>query len=225
MKNTASNWIAINLCAVAIVFTGCKLFGSSPSAPTPTEAKIFDITTNMAPQVVMRTNVVTTTNVVNAPSPSGAPMFSTNFVTATNIITLTNQVEQYQYTPKPVAVATTTELGSAVAPFTAGWGSIISGILVGAYGLWAHLRSTKQTATSSALTQEIEAIRTFILTLPQGTKIDSAVTQFMQQHQVEAGVASQVLALIKGYSSDPTVTGVAAQLQDVINTLTAPPKP
>lgn len=225
MKNKTVNWMLINLSAVAILFAGCKMFGANPTPPSPTEAKFFDISTNVVPQIVTRTNVVTTTNVVNVPNPigGGIPFFTTNFVTATNVVEQTNQVEQYTYTPKPAAVATTTELGNAVAPFTAGWGSIISGALVGLYGLWAHLRSTKKGDTALALTQEIEALRDFVLTLPQGTKIDAAVTQFMQQHQMEAGVASEVLKLIKDNTSDPTVVGVAAQLQTAINDLTNPP--
>lgn len=213
------------LCVVAAVITGCKMFGANPAPPTPFEAKAFDITTNLTPQVVTRTNVVTTTNVVNVPSPFGVPFFQTNFVTSTNLVTVTNQLADYQYVPKPAATATITQLGTAVAPFTAGWGSIISGALVGFYGLWAHLRSTKKEATASALTQEIEAIRDFILTLPQGTKIDTAVTTFMQQHQVETGVAQEVLKLIEGNTSDPTAVGIAKQLQDAINELTVPTPP
>lgn len=199
------------------------MFGANPAPPSKTEQKLFDIETNVVPQIVTRTNTVTTTNVVNIPSPTGVPMFSTNFVTATNVVTQTNQVEEYQYTPKPATTATVTQLGTAVAPFTAGWGSIISGALVGLYGLWAHMRSTKKGDTALVLTQEIEAVRDFILTLPQGTKIDAAVTQFMQQHQTESGVAQEVMKLIKDNTSDPTVVGVATQLQAAINDLTNPP--
>ena len=209
----------------AVIVTGCKLIGSNPSPPTQFEQRSFDITTNYTPEIVTKTNVVTTTNVVNVPSPFGVPIFQTNFVTSTNVVTLTNQVPDYQYVPKSTVVDTTTHLGNAVAPFTAGWGSIISGALVGLYGLWAHLRSTKKGATASALTQEIEAIRDFILTLPQGTKIDTAVTTFMQQHQVETGVAQEVLKLIEGNTSDPTAIGIAKQLQEAIDALTNPTTP
>lgn len=220
MKTKFINSILITLTSIVLVVTGCKLFGASPTPPTPTEARLFDITTNITPQVVTQTNVVTSVRVVTVTNSVGIPVMTTNTFNTTNVVTQTNQVADYQYTPKPAAVATVEGIGNAASPFTAGWGTIISSALVGLYGLWAHLRSTKQTATSSALTQEIEAIRSFILTLPQGTKIDAAVTQFMQQHQVEAGVANQVLNLIQGFSSDATVTGVAAQLQDAITALT-----
>jgi hypothetical protein len=223
MKNTTANWIRFNLCVVLLAAAGCKLFGANPAPPSKTEAKFFDIETNVIPQIVTRTNTITTTNIVNVPSPTGVPMFQTNFVTATNIVTQTNQVEEYTYTPKSATVGAIQTVGQATAPFTAGWGTIISSALVGLYGLWAHLRSTKKGDTAAALTQEIEAVRDFILTLPQGTQIDTAVTKFMQQHQMEAGVAQEVLGLIKGNTSDPTVVGVAAQLQAAINALTNPP--
>lgn len=222
MKNQPLKLALITITAVALVVTGCKMFGANPAPPTKAEQKFFDITTNEVPKVVTQTNLVTQTNIITLTNQVGIPILQTNLITTTNVVQATNVMESYQYTPKSAVVATISGVGSATAPFTAGWGTIITSALVGLYGLWAHLRSTKQTATSSALTQEIEAIRSFILTLPQGTKIDSAVTQFMQQHQVEAGVASQVLNLIKGYSSDSTVTGVASQLQDAINTLTKP---
>lgn len=223
MKNNIPTWIVVNLCAAVLISTGCKLFGSNPEPPSKTEAKLFDITTNVVPVVVTKTNVVTTTNVVNVPMPSGPPVLTTNYTYATNFFNQTNQIEEYHYNPKPAAVSTTTQLGNAVAPFTAGWGSIISGALVGLYGLWAHLRSTKKGDTAQALTEEIEAVRDFILTLPQGAQIDTAVTKFMQQHQTESGVAQEVLKLIEGNTNDPTVVGVAAQLQAAINALTNPP--
>lgn len=212
-------------CCISLPIIGCKMFGANPTPPSPIEAKLFDITTNQVPQVVTKTNVVTQYNVVTLTNSVGLVTFSTNTFFNTNVVQTTNIIQAYQYVTRPENTQTVTQLGNAVAPFTAGWGSIISAALVGFYGLWAHLRSTKSTATSSALTQEIEAIRSYILTLPQGTKIDSAVTQFMQKHQVEAGVANQVINLIKGFSNNATVTGVAAQLQDAINQLTAPPKP
>lgn len=225
MKNRRLNIIAVSLCVIAGAVTGCKMFGADPAPPSKFEQKAFDIETNVVPQIVTRTNVVTTTNIVNVPNPigGGVPFFTTNFITSTNVVTQTNQVEEYQYTPKPAAVSTVTQLGTAVAPFTAGWGSIISGALVGLYGVWAHLRSTKKGTTAEVLTQEIEAVRDFILTLPQGTKIDAAVTKFMQQHQTESGVAQEVMKLIKDNTNDPTVVGVATQLQTAINDLTNPP--
>lgn len=225
MKNTTVNWIKINLAVLAVAAAGCKLFGSNPSPPSPAEAKAFDITTNFTPQVVTNTVTVIQTNIVNVPSPFGVPFFQTNFVTSTNMVTVTNQVADYQYAPKPAVTATVTQIGTAVAPFTAGWGSIISGAAVGLYGLWAHLRSTKKGATNVVLTQDIEAIRDFILTLPQGTNIDTAVTQFMQKHQMEAGVASEVMSLIKGNTTNPTVVGISQALQTAIAAATAPTPP
>lgn len=221
MKSKTLKLTLLALC-ISLPIVGCRMFGAYPTPPSPTEAKLWNIVTNQVPQVVTQTNVVTRFDVITLTNQVGLVTFTTNTFTTTNLVNATNVVEAYEYVPKPQVQQTVTQLGNAVAPFTAGWGSIISAALVGLYGLWAHLRSTKSTATSSALTQEIEAIRSYILTLPQGTKIDTAVTTFMQQHQVEAGVADQVLGLIKGFSSNTTVAGAAAQLQDAIAALTKP---
>jgi len=208
-----------------VIAAGCKMFGSNPTPPTPTEARLFDIATNITPQVVTQTNIVTSVKVVTLTNEVGIPVMTTNVFNTTNVVTMTNQVAAYQYAPKPALESTVSAAGAASGPFTAGWGTIAASTLLFLYGVWGRLRSTKMTNTSAALTQEIEAIRAYILTLPQGTKIDSAVTQFMQQHQVEAGVTKEVLNLIKGYSGNATVSGVAAQLQSVIDTLTAPTPP
>lgn len=224
MKNKRLIIIAGSLLLTVAVVAGCKAIGDNPTPPTALESKLFDIVTNQVPQIVTKTNTVNVTNVVELPSTNGAVIQQTNIVTQTNVVTQTNQVSEYQYTPKPVINGTIQSVGAASGPFTAGWGTIIAGGLSLLYGAWAHLRSTKTGNTALVLTQQIEAIRDFILTLPNGTKIDTAVTQFMQQHQTEAGVAQEVLKLIKDNTSDPTAVGLAAQLQAAINDLTAPPK-
>jgi hypothetical protein len=223
MKSKVFNLTLVSVSA-ALAVAGCKMFGANPTPPTYTEAHLFDITTNSVPQVVFKTNVVDSVNIVTVTNAVGVAVLTTNFFNSTNVVTTTNQVMSYDYQPKTETVATIQAVGAVSSPFTAGWGTMVGSALIGLYGLWAHLRSTKSTNTSLALTQEIEAIRDFILTLPQGAKIDTAVTTFMQQHQTEAGVAQQVLSLIEGNSSNATVTGVAAELQTLINTLTAPPK-
>lgn len=222
MKNKTLTALLVITSITYAAAVGCKAIGDNPSPPTPLEAKLFDIATNVVPQVVTKTNTVTVTNVVNVPSPIG-PIWQTNVVTSTNVVTQTNQVAEYQYVPKPAIQGSVQEVGTLSGPFTAGWGTIAAGALSLLYGMWAHLRSTKTGNTALVLTQQIEAIRDFILTLPQGAKIDTAVTQFMQQHQTEAGVAQEVLKLIKDNTGDPTAVGLAAQLQAAIADLTNPP--
>lgn len=224
MKNKKLNIAIVSVLAVAAIITGCKAIGDNPTPPTPLEEKLFDISTNVVPQVVTKTNTVNVTNVVDVPGANGAVIQQTNVVTTTNVVMQTNQVSEYQYTPKPAIESTVQTAGTLSSPFTAGWGTIAAGALSLLYGMWAHLRSTKTGNTALVLTQQIEAIRDFILTLPQGAKIDTAVTQFIQQHQVEAGVAQEVLKLIKDNTGDPTAAGLAAQLQAAINDLTDPPK-
>lgn len=223
---TARTILSISTTAIiaAALLVGCSLFGSNPSAPSSVEQHAFDIATNVVPQIVTRTNVVTTTNVVNAPSPAGGTVLQTNVVNETHVVTVTNQVEQYQFSPKPAAVATAQALGTASGPFTAGIGTMVSSGLIMLYGLWAHLRSNKEGNTSTALAQEIETIREFILTLPSGTKIDQAVTQFMQQHQVEAGVAQNVLGILAKNVSNNDAVAAAKTLSDAIGIMSATPK-
>lgn len=222
MKNKRLIIIVGSLLLTAAVVAGCKAIGDNPTPPTSLEAKLFDIVTNQVPQIVTKTNTVNVTNVVEMPSTNGAVIQQTNIITQTNVVTQTNQVAEYQYTPKPAVSGTIQSVGAASGPFTAGWGTIAAGALSLLYGAWAHLRSTKTGNTALVLSQQIEALRDFILTLPQGAKIDTAVTQFLQQHQLDTGVAQEVLAMIKDNTKDPTAVGLAAQLQAAINELTKP---
>ena len=220
---TKLTYLTVGLAAIALAF-GCSMFGANPTPPSPLEAKVFNVITNVAYRIVDNTNVVTVTNVVTLVQPSGPPILTTNMVTTTNVVTQTNQVEQYQFTPKTEIVSTVQALGTASGPFTGGVGTMVGAALVALYAGWAQLRSNKNANTSTALAQEIETIREFILTLPSGTKIDQAVTQFMQQHQVEAGVAQNVLGILANNVSNNDAVAAAKELSDAIGVLSAPPK-
>lgn len=224
MKTNLFRYGAVAALSIALA-AGCALFGANPKPPTPTEEKLFNVVTNIVPQVVVVTNTVMQTNIVDVTPPGApAPVQVTNVVTETHVFNVTNQVAQYQYSPKPENVQTVQSLGTATAPFTAGIGTIVSAAILALYSGWATMRSSKNANTSTALAQEIETIREFILTLPSGAKIDQAVTQFMQQHQVEAGVANQVLSIIGNSVSNNDAKVAAQELQTVISTL-APPTP
>lgn len=227
MKNKHISLISITGLSIALL-AGCTsgLFGANPAPPTTLEQKLFDTQTNYIPVVVTKTNIVETTNMVVLTNTVNNTVTTTNVITATpEVTTQTNQQAVYTETPKPIVTGTLQAAGTAASPFTAGIGTMVSGGLVLLLGIWGHLRSYKFAQTSTALADEIEAVRNYILTLPQGTKIDAAVTQFMQQHQTESGVAQTVLKLIDGNTSDPTIAGISAQLQTAINDLTNPPTP
>ncbi len=228
MKHKTILASAISIIGAAALLTGCDTVGQSPKPPTATEAKLYQVETNTIPLVITKTNFVQTTNVITVTNSVDNTVTTTNVITTTPTVTQvqTNQVV-YTYHDNPAIIGTIKAVGDASGPFTAGIGTLVGGGLALLYGIWGQLRSTKLKGTASALTTEIEAVRDYILTLPQGVKIDAAVTQFMQQHQVETGVANQVMKLIEGNTNDPTVVGVSQSLQAAIAALTAPtpPKP
>lgn len=216
----------LSIIGAAALLVGCDTVGQSPKPPTPTEAKLYQVETNFVPITITKTNFVQSTNVVTLTNTVDNTVTTTNVVTVTPTVTQvqTNQAV-YTYHDNPAITGTISALGTASGPFTAGVGTLVAGGLAFLYGLWGHLRSTKMGNTAQTVTDELEALRNFILTLPQGSKIDAAVTGWMQQHQVEAGVSQQVLKLIQGNTSDPTINGISASLQAAIDELTKPTVP
>lgn len=225
MNNKIKSLLAtgVALLVTLAIYTGCSTIGASPKPPSATEAKLYQVETNFIPATVTVTNILRQTNVVTLTNQVDNTVTTTNVVSVTPVVSQveTNQAV-YIYHNNPQVTGTLAALGQASGPFTGGIGTFVAGGLALLYGLWGQARSTKLKGTAVALTQEIEAVRDYILTLPQGTKIDAAVTGFMQQHQVEAGVASQVMTLIEGNTSNPTVVGVSQSLQAAIDELTKP---
>jgi len=61
-------------------------------------------------------------------------------------------------------------------------------------------------------------LREFIQALPNGTKYDAAITAWLQQHQMQAGVAQQVLGILENNVSNPEAK---AAVNEISATLTA----
>lgn len=185
---------------LALSVTSCKLFGTNPAPPSKVEQAVFNTVTNYVTVERPVTNVVTTvvqipvqtTNTVNQ------VIVTTNTVTqfATNVTQVTVTNEEYTLTPKPVTTTLVQSAGTLGNLAMPGVGTLASNAVLLALGIWAQWRSTKRQATSVTLTQEIEAVREFIKTLPQGVKYYTAITKFLQDHQVEAGVAQQVIDIL-----------------------------
>jgi UDP-N-acetylmuramyl tripeptide synthase len=110
--------------------------------------------------------------------------------------------------------------------FAPGIGTIASSGLLLVLGIFAHLRGVGNTAaannTSATLAQEIEALREFIQTLPSGAKYDTAITAWLQQHQLQAGVATQVLGLLGNEVSNPDAKAAVTEIQGVLANLSKP---
>jgi len=85
-------------------------------------------------------------------------------------------------------------------------------------GLWGWWRSNNKSKLAINSSQAIEAIREFIKTLPNGEVYDAVLTQWMQQHQADAGVLQQVITLLHSKVNNADAKQAA---QDIIDALDA----
>lgn len=211
--------------ASLMLFTGCKLlsseFGATPSAPTSVERILYDTVTNYVQIPVTVTNVIQSTNVVVATITNviGQVVTVTNQVVniTTSLQTVTNVVPVYQLTPSATAgagVSGITTIGNMIAP---GAGSLAGIAATGLLALWGWLRSGKKGTTNNVVTQEMETVLEFIKALPNGTNYNNAITSWLQSHQVQTGVATQVLTLLENNVDNPAAKTAAADIITAIN--------
>lgn len=214
---------ALSMALLAVAASGpCSTIGADTSAPNAVEQKLFTTVTNFVAVPVQTTNTTFTTNVVT--------QFQTNtvgqIVTVTNevvqpkynLVWVTNEVPQYENTVSASTKATVRGGGGILNTFFPGVGSMASSGVLAVLAIWAQLRSGKRQVTAATLAQEVETMREFIKTLPSGTKYDQAITTFLQGHQLEAGVADQVLGLLENQVSNPDAR---AAIEEIKGTLTA----
>jgi hypothetical protein len=229
MKTTIR--IMLAFVAIAAFIVGCKQFGENPSAPSRFEQVIFNVHTNLVDKIVLHTNevVVEVPEIVKTTNVQNEVVWETNKVkvTTTEVTTETNKVPAYTLTPKD-SVQSGIAAGSAVANgVVPGVGGLVGGILAGVYAMWGRLRSAKvkaddATETGGVLAQNIETIREFVKTLPQGEKYDTIIKTYLQQHQMEAGVGSDVLDLLKNYVNNDTAKATVGDLKLVLQKLSTP---
>lgn len=220
MKPILKLSLACTLAAAVIAFAGCGTFGSNPSPPSKLESGIFNVTTNYVPVVVpvtsYRTNVVEVTQTVT--NTAGGSVTLTNWTTnvVTSVVTQTNLQPQYNYTPgagAQTATGVVTGIGNIF-----GVGGMAGTALGGLLSIWGWLRSTKNYATAANTAQVVETLRQFIQSLPNGSAYDTALTNFMTQHQSEAGVLANVTQILANDVSNPDAKFAA---QSVIASLQA----
>jgi len=181
--------IAFSLLAF-LAICGCSVVGKNPRPPTALESGIFNVTTNYAPVV---TQYVT----------NGVPVYVTNII------------PQYQYSATGQGAQDIKGVAGTIGTLF-GAGGVATTAVSGLLALWGYLRSSKNYATAANTAQLVETLRQFIKSLPNGTAYDSALTQFMTQHQNEAGVLAQVTQILASEVSNPDAK-VAAD--SVITTL------
>jgi hypothetical protein len=209
--------------AVILTITGCSIFGSNPTAPTKTEQALFTVVTNYLPVVVQQTNTVTLTNVATVLQTNTIGQVqivqATNYVNIPQMVRVTNIAPAYTLSTAPATTAAVQAVGSAINVAAPGIGSIVSMAILALLGGWGYLRGNKQGNTANALAQEIEAVRAFIKTLPNGTQLDTGITQFLQAHQLEAGVVQQVMDMLQKNVSNPDAQAAAKEISATVAAL------
>lgn len=213
------------LCSIGIIFiAGCSTFGTNPGPPTGVEKFIFTTQTNYVPVVQTVTNVQVVTkyetNTIPITNAVGVLAFQTNVFTVnlTNLVVAqqTNQVPAYTETLKPGLTQTLTAGGSILNTFFPGVGAVaVQGVLA-LLGSLAYMRSSKLGNTSTALAQEIEAIRNVVRAMPNGAAYDAALVNFMTAHQGEAGVLQQVATILENDVKNTDAQTAASQVQQFI---------
>jgi len=194
---------------------GCAALSSPPTAA---EHLAYDVVTNYVdvPVIKQVVEVVTVTNTI------GQTVTETNRVYETNIVSQ----PVYDLTPKAAVTAGIQTGGAALNVVAPGIGSMVSAGLLALLAIWGHIRGYNGANTSQSLAQEIETMREFISSLPNGAKYDTAIVQFLQSHQMENGVAQSVLKILNNNVSNPDAKAALTEINATLTQLGAQvPKP
>lgn len=201
-------------------FTGCKQFGADTSAPNVVEQKLFTTVTNFVavPVQVPVTNIVTKEVTLYQTNTVGQIVTVTNEVQQPvySVVWKTNEVPQYENTVSDNTKATVSAGGSILNTFFPGVGGMASTGIMALLAFWAQLRSGKRKQTASSLAQEMETALEFIQSLPNGAAYKQAITNFLQAHQMEAGVSEQVLGLLENQVSNPDARAAVDEIKNSI---------
>jgi hypothetical protein len=208
---------------VCSVLSGCGMVGAHPGAPNVVERALFDVVTNTEEVTVTKTNVheVTVDVPVYKTNEVGVTVVSTNHVSYSvpEIVIGMQTNRDYSLTPKEATKGYVAGIGGIVNTFFPGAGSMVAAGLLAGLAAWGHLRSAKNKGSAISLAQEVESIREFIKTLPNGAKYDTAIKQWLQSHQVEEGVAKQVLDIVKNEISNPEAKAAIGEIQGTVDAL------
>lgn len=195
MKRPLIGIACVILASTCGLFVGCKLVGSNPAPPTHFEQGLFDAQTNYEAQVSFQTNA------------------------AGLVFAVTNQVPRITLTPKKAVTDAIQGTTGTIGTFVPIAGTI-GGILVGVLGAWSRIRSAKR--TGAVLAQNIQTLREFLKTLPDGAKIDAAVKAFLSKNQEEENTLTDVLALVNKYVDSSLAKRSVAEIQEAVNALKQP---
>lgn len=227
MNTTRKISVTVIVMAALLLLAGC-----AGTPPTKFDTTVFEIKTNYVPSVVNQTNTVwktnevyTTVTVTNSDHVL-VQQYATNYIPVPQLViqTITNIIPVYDYQQGSNAAKikeTAAAVGNIVAPGVGGpIAGAITGLLLTGYG-W--FRSSKRSATIAGnLAQVVEASREVLKTVPNGNVYDAKMVEWMQNHQAEAGVLQDVIALLGKSVNNADAQVVAKQINDAVSALTKP---
>lgn len=214
---------------IALILEGCAAVGPNPTPPTKAESLIFNTVTNY--QTVVVPAYVTNQVQVQSFQTNVQGVVVTQYLTNTVPITVpaqTNQVPTYTDTVKPSVKEGIQGAGGILNFLFPGWGSLATNGLLALLGGWAYARSQKQGVnTTAALAQEIEVVRSLLQSLPNGAALDNQFVTWIQNHQAEAGILTQVMGVLASRVKNNDAQTAADQIAKAVQALvtsTTPPK-
>lgn len=198
------NRIHLMMMVTALMLFSAGCASNNPRPPSAAEQKFFNITTNQIPVVEQKPVVVPGTNDLGL------------LVTTTNYVTVTNYTTGYTFTPSQDTRDAITATGALVNTVAPGVGTIVASALAALAALWGGWRSSRKSRTANAMAQEIEALRVFIQSLPNGAKYDQAIVGWLQTHQMEMGEAATILKILEKNVSNAEAQAAAAQIRTAL---------
>lgn len=211
------------LASIGLLFYGCATRPpsrlESRFLDTVTNPPVVTVITNVIPVTIIKTNVVelTITNL------QGITQLITNYsvipvqILQTNIATITNVPTTYSFTPGAGAKEVQ-GIGTAIGNLF-GVGGLVGTGLGALFSLYAGIRGRRSYNAAADTAQVVETVRQFIKNLPNGQVYDSALVQWMQAHQAEAGVLNDVVAILQREVSNADAKDAAAKVMDTITAL------
>lgn len=201
---------------IAVLLTAC----ASTTPPTKTEQALYNITTNYTPKLVIVTNTVVVDVISYRTNEVGITQLVTNKVAMNRTEEKTVQVPDYVYEAKDSTKTVAQLVGTGVNAIAPGVGTIVSTAMLALLAAWGHWRGNKNKTVATTVIQELEAVREFIKTLPDGSNYDQAIVTFLKDHQVETGVATQVMGILTKNISSTEAKGAVQEINDEIVTAT-----
>jgi hypothetical protein len=190
------------LASLAMV-PGCS--GYHP-APTAAERYLFTVQTNAVPVVTNWTETVWTTNAAGQVETRNLVTWATNIESHVTYIISTN------------AAGITQTAGRLTNMFFPGFGELVAGILAGALGLWARLRSTISRGKTAqvSMAQSIETLLAIIDTTPQGKELTEKLKLKLVQEQAVAGVLREISSIVATHVDNDAAKKAAKLILDTL---------